>query len=51
MQTAMDLVAMGDLDLSDIITHDKSYDLAEQAYETAFSDPACLKMVLDWRDA
>jgi 3-hydroxyethyl bacteriochlorophyllide a dehydrogenase len=51
MQTAMDLVATGDLDLSNIITHDHPYDSAEKAYETAFSDPACLKMVLDWRDA
>lgn len=51
MQMAMDLVATGDLDLSNIITHDQPYDSAENAYETAFSDPACLKMVLDWRDA
>ncbi len=51
MQTAMDLVSGGDLSLSDIITHDQPFNSAETAYERAFSDPRCLKMVLDWRDA
>ena len=51
MQTAMDLVSGGDLSLSGIITHDQPFNSAEAAYEQAFSDPRCLKMVLDWRDA
>ena len=51
MQTAMDLVSGGDLSLSGIITHDQPFNSAETAYEQAFSDPRCLKMVLDWRDA
>jgi 3-hydroxyethyl bacteriochlorophyllide a dehydrogenase len=51
MQTAMDLVSGGDLSLSGIITHDQPFNSAENAYEQAFSDPRCLKMVLDWRDA
>jgi bacteriochlorophyllide a dehydrogenase len=51
MQTAMDLVSGGDLTLSGIITHDQPYNSAETAYQRAFSDPRCLKMVLDWRDA
>ena len=51
MQFALDLVSGGDLSLSGIITHDQPYDSAETAYQRAFSDPRCLKMVLDWRDA
>ena len=51
MQSALDLVSGGDLSLSGIITHDHPYDSAETAYQQAFSDPRCLKMVLDWRDA
>ena len=51
MQTALDLISVGDLSLSGIITHDQPYDSAETAYQKAFSDPRCLKMVLDWRDA
>jgi len=51
MQAAMDLVSGGDLSLSGIITHDQPFDSAEVAYNQAFSDPRCLKMVLDWRNA
>ena len=51
MQSALDLVSGGDPSLSGIITHDQPYDSAETAYQQAFSDPRCLKMVLDWRDA
>ncbi len=51
IQTAMALVSGGDLSLSGLITHDQPYDNAETAYQQAFSDPRCLKMVLDWRDA
>ena len=51
MQTALDLISGGDLSLGGIITHDQPYDSAETAYQKAFSDPRCLKMVLDWRDA
>ena len=51
MQTALGLVSGGDLSLSGIITHDHPFDSAETAYQQAFSDPRCLKMVLDWRDA
>ena len=51
MQTALDLISGEDLSLSGIITHDQPYDSAESAYQQAFSDPRCLKMVLDWRDA
>ena len=43
------LIESGDLDLSGLITHRHDAADAPQAYRTAFSDPACLKMVLDWR--
>ena len=43
------LIEAGTLSLDGLITH--RYDAAEAAaaYETAFDDPTCLKMVLDWR--
>ncbi len=44
-----DLVASGDLSLADLITHQHEAQQADQAYRTAFGDPACLKMILDWR--
>jgi 3-hydroxyethyl bacteriochlorophyllide a dehydrogenase len=45
-----DLVATGRLSLEGLITHRQAAETAEQAYRTAFSDTACLKMVLDWRN-
>ena len=44
-----EMVAAGRLSLDGLITHTRTPDRFEDAYETAFSDPACLKMVLDWR--
>ena len=44
------LVENGALRLDDLITHRASASDAPQAYETAFSDPSCLKMILDWED-
>ncbi len=35
--------------LDGLITHRSSVDAASTAYETAFQNPTCLKMVLDWR--
>ncbi|MEM9098759.1 MAG: chlorophyll synthesis pathway protein BchC [Pseudomonadota bacterium] len=43
------MVADGRLDLSGLITHRAQPQEAETAYRTAFEDPACLKMILDWR--
>ena len=42
------LVEAGRLDLSGLITHRSAARDAPAAYATAFEDPACLKMVLDW---
>ncbi len=44
------LVESGALSLDGLITHTTQAADAPRAYETAFSDPACLKMMLDWRD-
>jgi 3-hydroxyethyl bacteriochlorophyllide a dehydrogenase len=39
----------GSLSLDGLITHRSDASGAETAYRTAFSDPNCLKMILDWR--
>ena len=44
------LVSSGRLSLGDLITHRQTAADAPDAYQTAFSDPSCLKMVLDWRE-
>ena len=44
-----DLVAGGRLSLDGLITHRRDAASAPSAYAIAFDDPACLKMVLDWR--
>jgi 3-hydroxyethyl bacteriochlorophyllide a dehydrogenase len=37
------------LSLDGLITHRSEAQAADDAYRTAFGDPSCLKMVLDWR--
>lgn len=49
MQQVLALLSAGKLDLSGLITHSEPAQNAEAAYRTAFSDRACLKMILDWR--
>ena len=44
------LIAARRLSLAGMITHCVAADDAPQAYRQAFEDPACLKMVLDWRN-
>jgi bacteriochlorophyllide a dehydrogenase len=44
------LIGEGKLSLSGLITHRLQARDAAEAYRTAFGDPACLKMILDWRD-
>jgi len=43
------LVDAGDLSLAGLITHTAHAADAAQAYQTAFTDTTCLKMVLDWK--
>jgi 3-hydroxyethyl bacteriochlorophyllide a dehydrogenase len=45
-----DLVETGRLSLDGLITHREQATHAAAAYGTAFYDPACLKMILDWRN-
>lgn len=44
-----ELTETGRLSLDGLLTHHEDASNAERAYRTAFGDPACLKMVLDWR--
>lgn len=43
------LLDAGRLSLDGLITHRSPAGEASSAYETAFLDPNCLKMILDWR--
>lgn len=45
------LVESGALSLAGLITHQAAALDAPNAYRTAFNDPACLKMILNWKDA
>ena len=44
------LAESGRLSLDGLITHRAEALDADRAYRTAFGDPACLKMILDWRN-
>ena len=43
------LIGSDSLSLSGLITHRAPATDAEAAYATAFNDPSCLKMIIDWR--
>lgn len=43
------LIETGALSLDGLITHREPATAASNAYRTAFTDPDCLKMILDWR--
>lgn len=49
LKATSELIANGRLQLDGLITHHHDVLSAQSAYETAFDNPACLKMVLDWR--
>jgi len=44
------LAESGRLSLDGLISHRQPALEADAAYRTAFGDPACLKMILDWRN-
>jgi 3-hydroxyethyl bacteriochlorophyllide a dehydrogenase len=49
LSAVRDMVETGRLCLDGLITHRRPAADAAEAYATAFGDPACLKMILDWR--
>ncbi len=50
MAVTRQLVESGTLSLDGLITHRRPAIEADAAYRTAFEDPACLKLILDWKD-
>ena len=49
LQAVTELVQSGRLSLVGLITHTMGLAQARQAYEVAFGDPQCLKMMIDWK--
>jgi len=49
LRAVQGLCESGRLSLDGLITHRHPAREAEEAYRTAFGDPRCLKMILDWR--
>jgi len=50
MAATRTLIESGALSLDGLITHRRAAADGAEAYETAFTDPACLKMILNWED-
>ncbi len=51
LEAVLALIDAGRLSLSGLITHHSAPADAAEAYRTAFNDPDCLKMIIDWRKA
>ncbi|MBS0579131.1 MAG: chlorophyll synthesis pathway protein BchC [Proteobacteria bacterium] len=49
LEAVKELAQRGELSLEGLITHRSEATQAAVAYRTAFDDPLCLKMILDWR--
>lgn len=49
--TTRDLIDHGALSLDGLITHTRPSSQAAEAYQSAFEDAACLKMILNWENA
>lgn len=49
MAATRGLIESGALSMAGLITHRAEAAEAPAAYETAFTDPDCLKMILDWK--
>jgi 3-hydroxyethyl bacteriochlorophyllide a dehydrogenase len=49
LEAVKQLIETGKLSLDGLITHRQPVAQANDAYRTAFEDPSCLKMILDWR--
>jgi bacteriochlorophyllide a dehydrogenase len=50
LSAVMALIDAGKLSLAGLVSHIRPASAAAAAYEQAFTDPACTKMILDWRD-
>ncbi len=50
LQDVKQLIAQGKLNLNGLITHHRKPSSINEVYRTAFEDPSCLKMVVDWRE-
>jgi 3-hydroxyethyl bacteriochlorophyllide a dehydrogenase len=50
MEEVRALAVAGTLSLDGLVTHRADVGAAAQAYATAFGDPTCIKMVIDWRN-
>lgn len=48
--TVAAMAGSGRLSLDGLVTHRADPAEADRAYRTAFEDPGCIKMVLDWRE-
>lgn len=51
LDAVLGMVGAGRLLLGGLITHHSAPSDAASAYRTAFTDPDCLKMIIDWRNA
>lgn len=51
LEAVMAMIETSALSLDGLITHVAAPQDCDMAYTTAFTDPSCLKMVLDWRQA
>ena len=49
LEAVAQLLSTGRLSLEGLITNTSQPSKAQEAYEAAFCDPHCLKMILDWR--
>lgn len=49
LEFAKSLLQDGRITVADLITHQYTAQEAAPAYDRAFTDPHCLKMILDWR--
>ncbi|MDT8857883.1 chlorophyll synthesis pathway protein BchC [Paracoccaceae bacterium Fryx2] len=49
MEATRSLIESGALSMEGLVTHRRPASAAKEAYETAFTDPDCLKMILSWK--
>jgi 3-hydroxyethyl bacteriochlorophyllide a dehydrogenase len=45
---ARDAIASGEIEVRSLITHCLPADEVPKAFEVAFNDPDCVKMILSW---